>query len=487
MCRIFSGANHVIAYLGQPHPWLDQAIELLAAAATGQHRLVIQLVHRTAGFDVIWAAEALISIFKSAWWDRVWTVQEFIVGAQVSFYFGRIEINSDLLRKGVQYIANVDGWYATLFPTGEWSSHLPARDLLTSGFIDLAEKLSTVSAQLSALSTFDARTSLLNALGGFQNRNSGDPRDKVYSLIGLFPRSDHIIKVDYTISPEQLFEDFTLAWIQEHHDLRVLGYLHDPEHRVHKNMPSFAIDWSYRPSMSTASTLSTRVMVQKQLFDACRGSKALWRRRSSRHVCADGFLFDTIKATGAKDISSSWSSRYTTLQGIVDMTDAMMGINDEGRQRDTLMIIQHTLCMSCKSEAGIFTRLTAQDVERPPKPWWTCFFDLPEEPSGHRLSIELEAKGSESTVRVASLERTVIFTEKGRMGLAPDWCKTGDAIAVMAGGAVPIVLRPVGEVQGEGVPSFTIVGEAYVDGCMDGQAFYACGRGQGDFDEIYLL
>lgn len=469
MCRIFSGASKVIAYLGEPYPWLDQAVEFLAAAATGQQWLVDQL-DRTAGFNSVRAGWALISIFKRAWWNRIWTVQEFIVGAQVSFYFGRLGISLDLLHKGVQNIVNLEVW----FPS----------DIFTNTS-NLLGTLSTVSAQLSLLMAFDAGKSLLNALGDFQNRNSGDPRDKIYSLIGLFPPSDHIIKVDYTICPEQLFEDFTLAWIQKHNDLRVIGYLHDPEHRVHKNMLSFAIDWSYRPSMDTVNTLSTRILVQKQTFDACKGSKAVWHRRSTGQVCANGFLFDTIKATGVKDISSSWSSRFITLQGIVDMAGVIMGINDEHRQRETLKTIRHTLCMGCKSEAGIFTRLTSQDDEGPLRPWWTYFFEPSVEPSAHRLAVDLAAE--EFTVQVASLERTVIFTERGKMGLAPDWCKAGDAIAVMAGGAVPIILRPVGEVQGEGVSSFTVVGEAYVDGYMDGQAFDLCGRGQGSFDEIYLI
>ena len=76
------------------------------------------------------------------------------------------------------------------------------------------------------------------------------------------------------------------------------------------------------------------------------------------------------------------------------------------------------------------------------------------------------------------------------MGLAPDWCKPGDAIAILAGGAVPIVLRPVGPVggrTGDGCRALEVVGESYVHGFMDGQAFGATGRTEGDFDDIYLV
>lgn len=52
-----------------------------------------------------------------------------------------------------------------------------------------------------------------------------------------------------------------------------------------------------------------------------------------------------------------------------------------------------------------------------------------------------------------------------------------------------MVLRPVGEVAADGgdTPEFEVVGEAYVHGVMDGQAFGASGRSESDFGDIYLV
>ncbi|KAI7774074.1 hypothetical protein LA080_009311 [Diaporthe eres] len=283
MSRIFSGATGVVAYLGKPCPGLFEAMEFLTVAAGGQQSLLDRLT-QSGNYDVPQVCRALISFFTQPWWGRIWTVQEPIVARKVSFQFERLEIDSDMVRRGIYNIV----------------------------------------------------TSRIRA--PFEFADSGDPRDKIYSLMVLFPESDHVVNIDYTISTEQLFQNFTLAWIQKHQDLRW--------------------DGAFKPSAPSQ----------------------------------------------ADELAS------------------------EGRPIET-------------------------------------------------------------TVWIASLERSFIFTDGGHMGLAPDWCEIGDAIAIMGGGAVPMVLRPVGEVtaQGGDAPVFEVVGEAYVHGVMDGQAFGASGKSESDFGDIYLM
>jgi len=64
-----------------------------------------------------------------------------------------------------------------------------------------------------------------------------------------------------------------------------------------------------------------------------------------------------------------------------------------------------------------------------------------------------------------------MLTHNGYMGWAPDnifgsrdaQTKSGDLIAILFGCSTPIVIRPHGEY-------FKVVGEAYVQGLMDGEA-----------------
>ncbi|KAK4112855.1 hypothetical protein N656DRAFT_798040 [Canariomyces notabilis] len=63
--------------------------------------------------------------------------------------------------------------------------------------------------------------------------------------------------------------------------------------------------------------------------------------------------------------------------------------------------------------------------------------------------------------------RTMVRTEKGYIGLAPAWALAGDHIVILKGGAVPFVLRSAPD------GCWQLVGECYVHGIMNGEAFDA--------------
>lgn len=66
--------------------------------------------------------------------------------------------------------------------------------------------------------------------------------------------------------------------------------------------------------------------------------------------------------------------------------------------------------------------------------------------------------------------RRLIITEHEFLGLAPEMSKKRDLICILYGCSVPVVLRRmVDTVTDE--EYFTFVGECYVHGIMDGEAF----------------
>ncbi|KAJ0115163.1 hypothetical protein J7T55_001573 [Diaporthe amygdali] len=474
MGRIFSGATNVIAYLGEPYPYLFESLEFLTVAAGGQQSQIDQLT-QSAGCNVTQICHGLISLFNRAWWNRVWTVQEPLRGRKVTFQLGRLEVAAEMIRDAIYNIVTSNVRTPSAFAELE----------PTSG-----ETLSTAFTKMAMLSLSYTGTSLLNVLGAFRYRDSADPRDKIYSLMGLLPDTEHIVNIDYTIPPEQLFQDFTLAWIRKYQNLKVLGHLHNPERRVHKKMPSFAVDWAYRPSIQSNGALHNCSLLQNEAFNACKGSKAAWHLESVGQVRATGFIFDSIEDIGAKHVfefGSSWSTRFKTLEDIVRTANKRIE-NDQQTPEQALTTIRHTLCMDCKQEAGVYSRLRGKDDEHVLDVWWERTF----KPSSPAHSNILAGEGGpiETTAWIASLERSFIFTESGYMGLGPDWCKPGDAVAVMAGGDLPLVLRPVSRRVGDrldGIPTFEVIGEAYIHGIMDGEALDIKGRAECDFDDFCLI
>ena len=69
--------------------------------------------------------------------------------------------------------------------------------------------------------------------------------------------------------------------------------------------------------------------------------------------------------------------------------------------------------------------------------------------------------------------RRLFYTSKGYLGLGPALLQAGDLVCVLAGGAIPFVLRQ----DSRSSPSkrrFTLVGEAYVHGTMHGEVAQQC-------------
>lgn len=62
-------------------------------------------------------------------------------------------------------------------------------------------------------------------------------------------------------------------------------------------------------------------------------------------------------------------------------------------------------------------------------------------------------------------QRCLFRTQEKRLGLAPIGAKVGDQVWFLSGARVPFVLRKVENER------FELVGEAYVHGCMRGEAF----------------
>lgn len=68
--------------------------------------------------------------------------------------------------------------------------------------------------------------------------------------------------------------------------------------------------------------------------------------------------------------------------------------------------------------------------------------------------------------------RRFMRSTKGYIGLAGSQAKPGDCIALFAGGAVPIMIRPKGK-SPDSTSLWEIVGDVYVHGVMFGEAFNA--------------
>ncbi|KAK5734913.1 hypothetical protein LTR17_008546 [Elasticomyces elasticus] len=180
--------------------------------------------------------ESLCNI-QPKWMDRAWVIQEYAVGRRTVFYFGRRRL--------------------------VWDDRLPS----ALHFMDLAipglrccQYLFCTLAQMDFVFTNvngrlgDARGREHKKLASLQRSASitrvaqaTDPRDKVYSLLGLIhPEEARLIPPDYTLPVWVVYARATFACIMADGLTRVLR---DVEHssRAFDTLPSWTIDFSCYP------------------------------------------------------------------------------------------------------------------------------------------------------------------------------------------------------------------------------------------------
>lgn len=307
----------------------------------------------------------------------------------------------------------------------------------------------------------------------FRMRLSTDPRDKIYGLLGMAPpQLDEIIPLDYTATVEDVFERFTVGYVQHFKDLGILGALGG--NRRLANLPSFCPDWTVLPDKTTRNDeatmvqMSNRIVVQKFYLGKPNMTEAIWRQDERGTVAANGFIFDVIRDVSLERFRQSgercqWVKSIQILAG----------------QSDTMTLLRALCGDMTRLNTGNFALIQDNDavIEARLLKWWE--WTLSGGSSGGPPR-DGDINGIEQAVLTACSGRSFVVTEKGYIGYADQHCRPGHVIAILGGGHTPFVLAPASS-------QYQVIGDAYIHGIMRGDAFKLAGRQTGEFDELILV
>ena len=426
------------------------------------------------------AGIGLFIFFNGPWWTRIWTVQEAAVAKKLEYVCGHTPIPPECMMKVAKsYLSHVEKCCKASSDHFKWGA-------------DVGARMKTI-LELEALRHAECKPDFLDVFQMNRYRESTEPRDMVYGLIGLtVGLGEEVIRYEATI--QETYEQSTLEIINKSGNLdvfsHILGHptwtqaasqilLNEKDTGI-ENLPSWVPDWSRKYTHTYLSDVSVRQQRLK-LLHAGKDTRANVRCVAPGRLAVEGLDLLRVKQIGESkarelDLWSSWRQ--------------MVGI-DSNPDRPyvaggtILNAYWRTLCHDCslEYEEHPLRRATTDDRNVHDEWWWNCVVYQNHESVEERkelLTFDMRCTWFQRVTSALGADRRFFISSTGYIGLVPSATAIGDRICVLSGGKTPYVLRPSHKKNKEDGTSsleYTFVGDAYVHGLMDGEAFEMAEKG----------
>lgn len=467
------------------------------------------------------AWRALAELVENQWWRRMWTFQEYVRARKVTFLCG----DDEFLDEDLQYASR------------KWdrmqSGHL--LDLELKHYMQLTSinmvNYHSRSAYRVYYSTPDIyRTfwdgppmDLINLLRHTHYCASGDPRDKLYALLGADPAKNIRIVPNYKLSWNDVYRDFVNKCITTTGSLEILecagiGTCSTdnstiqqswvPDLRASAKWPSPMHDMGFRAGGGTAAQVNfveskgilscTGYLIDDltQVFANSRWPQVRWWEYvldKKDEDCMGTPMLQAFFRTMILDTSYWNGSEYVTRSKFDpdDLYEHALGfMYNHGvlavkklleEPENGKRILQEILSRKL-SEYAMYFAVTLNSVSN--SSTWTSDETVLEtflRTSGSISQLEwpfqkfreelkpgeLEHFGRSYLLKVSqnTINRAFFTTSKGFIGLGPTGAAHGDQLCILKGSNLPFILRP----DPDGT-CYRVVGTCYAFGLMHGQA-----------------
>lgn len=416
---------------------------------------------------------ALSNLHTRDWFRRAWIVQEVTVASRATVFCGEHEMEWVDLVVGNQDIQFASSYLRRLGGGATKDSQQMQQEDLTA------------------------------VLARNRQRQATLPADKIYAFLGLVDDDKRYgILPDYNRSEEDLLLHLTLDSIATRGDL---GIFSASTHRAlaERSRPSWVFSNSYDASRDTLASESFAWKAHMwggsyfPTFDACSGTNARpVYNEKEQSLTLQGMVFDVVVEVGNHrkgyrqvivndylNVLRKWPEKVT--EYICYLNWRRVSRISEADDKPCRECVRQTFWET--TYGGVLDRYRDQakrdwefiDGALEPLlqlPKWLLEY----RPFIHVVCIWfllqgllLQALGMSylipfsrfSTNTTASYNRRLLRTKRGAIGLGPNTTRVGDCVTILEGGKVPIILREVSSLR------WTLVGESYVHGIMQGEAF----------------
>ncbi|KAF8860222.1 hypothetical protein BDZ45DRAFT_649083 [Acephala macrosclerotiorum] len=455
---------------------------------------------------------AFVTLLKNVTFSRLWMVQEVTVAANTTLHCGLQAIQYlDFVDAVAMFISCRSDLVNLFRQNGRNYMELIDRKItVTKRFIDVTQDALRKLRPESYEGGIERRLSLESLVSLLSDLTCTDHRDRIYSVLALAkdglpppegtlmttsnsPQTDTSLRIDYTRPLLDVYQDFVIHSIAQSQSLDIIcrRWASSVPEREAK-LPTWVrpLQSSLQPPFDAKSSERTNAdslvgLPNRKCYAASRNIPATWSKvfdpfnpRILQGLSVKGFRIDTITQLGPRASEGNILYEWLELGGcrLNDSGDFVPEkfwrtlVGDRGPNCSNAPSWYHRALLYCLSHG-----MGNVDVNT------------------NKLIAEYEA---ESSLVVDFLRRvqSVIWNRKflvcssgDWVGLAPMAAFPGDVICILYGCSVPVLLRPQftsSSISGATPDYWSVVGECYVHGIMDGEAVDPNGM---DRDENFEL
>ncbi|KAF8854282.1 hypothetical protein BDZ45DRAFT_597243 [Acephala macrosclerotiorum] len=412
--------------------------------------------------------EAMVRLFRRQYWWRIWVIQEVSSARKATVYCGKDAISWQELDRVCDILKEAEAELHSIF-----YKHPSSIRTLTHG--------GPRGLQLSRFSPHLSTPPLFELLLSHKSKKSTDPKDKVYALVGISSSQRDFGRIDYCLTEREIFTHTAHHIITTSQKLNVICV--KQHERDQYGLPSWVPDWTRPPA---TYPLVVGLHHHQPEFKAAGDTLADAQFSPDGYVLrSKGFVLDTIDAVGMP---------YKRRGPTDDVVPALEVFHDWWN----LFVAMHSNSLS--SQAVFARTISCGNWEFEDEDVYAikleAIFALSAELLGDSDMLRLDLPSRSSTMESSDGEktqfstilsagltmnrRTIFLSKEGLVGLAPFNATKGDFICVLLGCRFPVVLRPMNG-------HYMLVGEAYVDGFMNGEAMVGLQEGRYGLEtfEIY--
>lgn len=417
----------------------------------------------------VWLEE-LKGILARPWWSRVWVQQEFALAKSAYFVCGPTSVHwrfLDMVMIALHYLDS-DTTFA-------YSSHDDKRNIRDDQGNIISLRFQHENGWRMSLFT------LVFQHGKLRDLKATDPRDHIFGFLGLADKA-HGFRPDYSLSVDVLACRFAKAHIchveERRRRLWVLSFAQKKNLKDTAGLPSWALDWSSPLDPHIVPTLFGSLQIYFPCGREIPPELPTFSENNPKVLPVTGTCFGTVEHFGASErlVFSKFlqsSELEVLLRGCGDLLEEAQNyvkvtkptrqtgesqVDDSKPLWRTLVLDRNLIFSTPEQRANSETFRRFLVLSRGSE-------YLPEDymPSSHEQTRRIKY----TTPLLKALKKTLhhrqmFRSSAGHICIGPETVEAGDKLCILIGAEVPFILRSHRD-------HYLLVGEAYVDGAMDGE------------------